>query len=62
MPLCLAQQFMKVRAEKGITQEEASRMIGVSLRTIQRWEHSSKKTKPSRLAQAQLKKALDILK
>lgn len=59
MALCLAQQLKKVRIDKGITQEDASRLIGVTLRTLQRWE--SKSNKPSRLAKDRIKKALEVL-
>jgi len=59
MPLCLAQQLLKVRVEKGITQEDAARMIGVSLRTVQRWE--KKGNKPSPMARERIKKVLEVL-
>jgi transcriptional regulator with XRE-family HTH domain len=59
MALCLAQQLKKVRMDKGITQEDAARLIGVTLRTIQRWE--GKTNKPSRLALDRIKKALEVI-
>ena len=44
----------ELRKKKGWTQEDLAREIGVSLSTVQRWE--SKRTKPIRLAQKELKK------
>lgn len=59
MALCLAQQLMKIRADKGLSQEHIARLIGISLRTLQRWE--KKGNKPSPMARERIKKVLEVL-
>ena len=47
-------KLKELRKERGWTQEETAREIGVSLSTVQRWERQG--AKPSRLARRELKR------
>ena len=59
MALCLAQQLKQRREEKKISQERVAQMVGISLRTLQRWE--KKGNKPSPMARERIKKVLEVL-
>ena len=59
MTLCVAQRLLQIRREKGLSQEDIARLIGVRLRTVQRWEKKS--FKPSRLAEEKIRKFLEAL-
>lgn len=59
MSLCLAQQLNQKRKEKKLSQEEVARMVGISLRTLQRWE--KKGNKPSPMARERIKKVLKVM-
>ena len=59
MALCLAQQLKHRREERKLSQEHVARMVGISLRTLQRWE--KKGNKPSPMAQERIKKVLEVL-
>jgi len=50
----LREKLKELRKERGWTQEETAREIGVSLSTVQRWERQG--AKPSRLARRELKR------
>lgn len=56
---CLTQLLKKKRIAKKIKQEDLAHLVGVRVRTIQRWE--KKNFKPSRLAQERIRKVLDSL-
>jgi DNA-binding transcriptional regulator YiaG len=45
-----------LRVEKGWSQEELARRVGVSLSTVQRWEAND--SKPSKLAERELGRVL----
>ena len=49
----IAEELKKIRQQKGWSQEDLAREIGVSFATVNRWENG--KTKPSRLAQEKIK-------
>lgn len=53
----LASKIRQCRTQKGWTQEQLARSIGVSLNTVQRWE--SGKTRPSPLAMEKLQRLLE---
>jgi transcriptional regulator with XRE-family HTH domain len=53
----LADKIRQCRVNKGWTQEQLARSIGVSLNTVQRWEAS--KTVPSPMAMEKLQKLLE---
>jgi len=59
MALCLVQQLIKIRKDKKVSQEHVARLLGVSLRTLQRWEN--KTTEPSPMAKDRIKKVLEVL-
>lgn len=46
----------KLREEKGWSQEDLARELGVSFSTINRWEND--KTKPSKMAQTHINRLL----
>ena len=50
----LQEKIKQLRQQKGWTQEETARNIGVSLSTVQRWEKQG--GKPTRLARRELEK------
>ena len=49
----IAEELKKLRQQKGWSQEDLARELGVSFATVNRWENG--KTKPSRLAQEKIK-------
>ena len=49
----IAVDLKKLRRQKGWSQEDLARNLGVSFATVNRWENG--KTKPSRLAQEKIK-------
>ena len=48
----IAEELKKLRQQKGWSQEDLARNLGVSFATVNRWENG--KTKPSRLAQEKI--------
>lgn len=53
------QDFKKIRLEKGITQIELARRVGVSINTIIKWENEI--SRPNEENYQKLLKALEIL-
>ena len=53
------ENLKKIRLEKGITQFELARRVGVSVNTVIKWENDI--SKPSEENYQKLLKALDIL-
>lgn len=53
------QDFKKIRLEKGITQIELARRVGVSINTIIKWENEI--SRPNKENYQKLLKALEIL-
>ena len=49
----IAEELKKLRQQKGWSQEDLARELGVSFATVNRWENG--KTKPSRLAQEKIR-------
>ena len=49
----IADELKKMRQQRGWSQEDLARALGVSFATVNRWENG--KTKPSRLAQEKIK-------
>ena len=49
----IAEELKKLRQQKGWSQEDLARELGVSFATVNRWEND--KPKPSRLAQEKIK-------
>ena len=49
----IADELKKLRQQRGWSQEDLARNLGVSFATVNRWENG--KTKPSRLAQEKIK-------
>ena len=55
----LAKKLHAKRKERKLTQEQMAEMIGVTLRTVQRWEKNV--VQPSKLARDKITKALALL-
>ena len=54
----IAEELKKLRQQKGWSQEDLARELGVSFATVNRWENG--KTKPSRLAQEKIKQVANM--
>ena len=53
----IAEQLKALRRQRGWSQEDLARELGVSFSTVNRWENG--KTKPSRLAGNQIARLLE---
>ena len=54
----IADKLKKLRQQRGWSQEDLARTLGVSFATVNRWENG--KTKPSRLAQEKIKQVANM--
>ena len=54
----IAEQLKALRQQRGWSQEDLARELGVSFSSVNRWENG--KAKPSKLAQARIKQLLNI--
>ena len=54
----IADELKKLRQQRGWSQEDLARNLGVSFATVNRWENG--KTKPSRLAQEKIKQVANM--
>ena len=54
----IAENLKKLRQQKGWSQEDLARELGVSFATVNRWEND--KTKPSRLAQGKIRQVANM--
>lgn len=52
----IAEQLKALRRQRGWSQEDLARELGVSFSTVNRWEND--KAKPSKLAKKQIKRLL----